>query len=256
MTIESALSNKRVALVAGGSGTLGTAICRALADAGFSVIVGYASRADAAASVAEAIHEHGGNAQHIRLVIDGAGDDGPDAVVRRVRERHGRLDALVNCVGLNPREAPAGAVDDADWQVAIDVNLTGAFRLSRAAATGMAAARWGRIVHLSSVAAAYGGRGQIGYAAAKAGVEAMVRVLALEFGRKGVTVNGVRPGVIVSPMTERVRVDHEDILRERIAARRFGTPDDVAAAVTFLCSDAAGYVNGQILAVDGGMGLG
>ncbi|MDR3213477.1 MAG: SDR family oxidoreductase, partial [Azoarcus sp.] len=112
-----------------------------------------------------------------------------------------------------------------------------------------------RIVHLSSIAGRAGGRGQINYAAAKAGLERMARVFALEVGRKGVTVNCVAPGVIVSAMSQRVRGDHEKELLDRIACRRFGAPEDVARAVAFLAGEGAGYINGAVLPVDGGMML-
>jgi 3-oxoacyl-[acyl-carrier protein] reductase len=160
----------------------------------------------------------------------------------------------VNCAAAN-EEAPAAGMEDAAWDRVRALNLDAAFRLCRAAAKYMVLGRRGRIVTFSSVSARRGGRGQVNYAASKAGVEAMTRVLALELGRKGVLVNCIAPGVIETPMSERVRREHGGALAEEIALRRFGRPEEVAACVVFLVSDAAGYITGQTIRVDGGMAL-
>ena len=234
---------QRVALVAGGTGDIGRAICRELHQAGIRVAVGYANSKESAEALAAAL---GGTAVLLRA------DEEPGATVRAVQDALGRLDILVNASGLNI-ESSAPMMRDEDWQSVLDVNLTFAFRLTRAVLPCMLPQRYGRIVHLSSVSGRAGGRGQINYAASKAGLERMARVFSLEVARKGVTVNCVAPGVIVSRMSERVREKYGQELLAHIACRRFGEPEDVAKAVAFLAGEGAGYINGAVLPVDGGM---
>ena len=236
---------QRIALVAGGTGELGQAICHALSEAGARVVVGYAQSRERAETLAATLD---GMAVSLRA------DEAPDAAMQAVSARYGRLDILVNAAGIN-LESAAAAMRDEDWQSVLDVDLGFAFRLTRAAMPHMLPRRYGRIVHLSSIAGRAGGRGQINYAVAKAGLERMTRVFALEVGRKGITVNCVAPGVIVSAMSARIRNEHETALLDHIACRRFGQPAEVAKAVAFLASEAAAYINGATLPVDGGMML-
>jgi 3-oxoacyl-[acyl-carrier protein] reductase len=246
------MTEKRAALVAGGTGGIGSAVCRALAAAGAFVAIGWHRREEAANALAAELIAAGGSAAP--LALDVCDRESVARACASVYERRGRLDILVNCAAVN-REAPAAGMEEEAWREVMAANLDGAFALCRAAARYMVVGRYGRIVNVSSIAARMGGRGQINYAASKAGLEAMTRVLALELGRKGVLVNCVAPGIIETHMSERVRREHGDALADAIALRRFGSPAEAAAAIAFLVSDAAGYITGQVLRVDGGMGL-
>jgi len=244
----------RTALVVGGSGGIGGTVCKMLADRGCNVVCGYnSSEAEALRLVAQ-ITGAGQRAMAIKIDLSLPDSCVLDEICENIFNQFGSLDILVNCAAIN-LEAAAPAMDDDCWRKVIEVNLTGAFGLTRAATKYMMMKRWGRIIHISSVSAHLGGRGQINYASAKAGLEAMVRVFALEVGRKGITVNGVAPGVITTAMSERIIGEHQDKLLETISVKRFGRPEEVAEMIAFLASDAAAYINGQTIRVDGGMGL-
>lgn len=244
--------SRRLALIAGGSGAIGSCIAKRLASDGIKVFVGFHKNRQAAEASVSRISTAGGDGEVIRLDISSPSES--EEVCQHIFEVWGRLDILVNCAAVNI-EAPALGIEDDAWNRVIEINLNGAFRLCRAASKYMMLNRWGRIINVSSIASGFGGRGQMNYAASKAGLETMTRVLALELGRKGILANCVAPGVVETKMSERIRQAYRGDLLETIAVRRFGRPEDVAEVVAFIASDASAYVTGQVIRVDGGMGL-
>ena len=232
------------ALVTGASRGIGAAIATALAADGWSVGVNYRADEDGARRTLAAIEGAGGSA----VLVKGDVDDGAEKLFSAVEDAFGPVGCLVNNAGVTADGLTISLSDD-DWQRVIDTNLTAAFRLTRHAVKGMVRRRSGRVVNIASVVGPNANAGQPNYAAAKAGLIGFTKTVAVEVARRGVTVNAVAPGFIETDMTrdvaERV-VDH-------IPARRVGQPEEVAAAVRFLASDAASYVTGTTLFVDGGM---
>jgi 3-oxoacyl-[acyl-carrier protein] reductase len=235
------------ALVTGGSRGIGAAIAKALAADDWAVGVNYRSDEDAADQVVSEIESSGG-----RAVALGADVVDPDAADGLFSGLESHFDApvlaLVNNAGIS-RDDLTPSLDDEQWNAVIDTDLTAAFRLTRRALKAMLRARNGRIVNISSVVALRANPGQANYAASKAGLIGMTKTVAAEVARKGVTVNAVAPGFIATEMTK----DLSPRVLEAVPARRAGHPDEVAACVRFLASDAAAYVTGTTLYVDGGM---
>ena len=235
------------ALVTGGSGDLGGAICSRLAADGLHVIVhAHANHARAEAVVA-GIAAAGGSAEAV--TFDVADGDAASAAVEALLAA-GPVQVVVNNAGVHD-DAPMAGMSDVQWKRVIDVSLHGFFHVTRPLLLPMARTRWGRIVSVSSVAAVLGNRGQANYAAAKAGLHGATKSLAREMGSRGITANVVAPGVIAGGMAE--GVFDPAVIRQLVPAARAGTLEEVAALVGFLCSDAAGYINGQVIGIDGGM---
>jgi 3-oxoacyl-[acyl-carrier protein] reductase len=235
------------ALVTGASRGIGAAIARALASDGWPVGVNYRADRARADAVVEAIERDGGRATAVAGdVLDPAA---PDELFGALEQAFGMpVLALVNNAGVN-RDELSPSLSDEEWSVVIDTNLSAAFRLTRRALKGMLRARTGRIVNISSVAGLRANPGQANYAAAKAGLVAFTKTVAVEVARRGITVNAVAPGLIETDMTT-------DVPKEVLAAvpaRRIGTPEEVAACVRFLASAQASYVTGAVLTVDGGL---
>ena len=194
-----------------------------------------------------------GERAHIGLA-DLADPAAADRLVRDAERVMGRVDILVNNAGIT-RDALALRMDDESWRIVVEVNLTAAFRLMRAALRGMIRRRHGRVIGVTSVVAITGNAGQANYAAAKAAMIGMSKSVAAEIGGRGITVNCIAPGAIATAMTEKLTAEQRARLLGAIPAGRFGAPDDVAAAVIFLASPEASYITGQTLHVNGGMAM-
>ena len=233
----------KTALVTGGSRGIGSAIAVELASAGATVVVGYRSGADEANAVATEI---GGRAVQADV------SDGEQA--RRLVEEAGDLDILVNNAGIT-RDGLLLRMEDEDWQAVLDTNLGSVFHTCRAAARGMMKRRAGAIVNVSSVVGLHGNPGQTNYAAAKAGIIGFTKSLARELGNRGVRANVVAPGYVSTRLTEELPGELKELMLQNTPLGRFGAPEDVAGAVRFLCSDEASFITGEVLLVDGGLGM-
>ena len=234
-----------VVLVTGASRGIGAAVADALAARGATVIGTATTEAGAERIKARLAGGDG-------MALDVTDGEQVERVHRDIRERHGAPSALVNNAGIT-RDKLLMRMSEADWNDVLDTNLSGVYRLCRAVVAGMIKARRGRIVNIGSVVGAQGNLGQANYAAAKAGLLGFSRALALEVAARGVTVNVVAPGFIETDMTARMSASAREAIIDNIPARRLGTPEDVAACVAFLLSDAAAYITGHTLHVNGGL---
>lgn len=244
----------KVALVTGGSRGIGRGIVQALASEGARVAFVYRGNKDAADSLVAELHAAGHQAEAYQG--DVADPATAPRIVAEVLSKWSRLDILVNNAGII-RDGLFVRMEAENWNDVMATNLNGMFSFCRAVMDQMVfKQKYGRIVNISSVAAQFVNAGQTNYSASKGAMNAFTRALAVEVGGRNVTVNALAPGFIETDMSEAVRSKAGDIIKKMIPARRLGKPEDIASVVAFLCSDAAAYITGQLITVDGGLSLG
>jgi 3-oxoacyl-[acyl-carrier protein] reductase len=237
----------RRALVTGGSGALGAAICRRLGAAGRHVYVHANRGADRAERIAADIIATGGSASAV--VFNVADAQATEAALAGLLA-DGAIEILINNAGIHDDAVMPGMRRE-QWNSVIDVSLNGFFNVTQPLLLPMIRQRWGRIINITSVAALAGNRGQVNYAAAKAGLHGATRALALELASRGITVNAVAPGIIASPMANKAFAQEQ--ISRLVPMKRAGTPEEVADLVQFLASESAGYISAQIISINGGM---
>jgi 3-oxoacyl-[acyl-carrier protein] reductase len=242
----------KVALVTGGSRGIGAAICTELAAAGATVAVNYVRNAEAAERVCSEIAAAGGTAQAV--AGDVSSSEAARALVSGVEESVGPIEILVNNAGIT-RDNLIMKLSADDWQQVIDTNLAGAFFTCQAVSRPMLKRRAGSIVNVSSIVGVHGNAGQTNYAASKAGLIGLTKSLAKELGVRGIRVNAIAPGYITTEITAGLPEAARDAILAGTPLGRLGEPADVARAVRFLVSDAASFITGDVLAVDGGLGI-
>jgi 3-oxoacyl-[acyl-carrier protein] reductase len=244
----------RPVLVTGGSRGIGRATALALAAAGHPVAVAYRSGAEDAAAVVKEI-QAAGPGEGFAVPLDVTDVDSVDRGVSAVEDRFGPVTVLVNSAGVTDDGLFLRMGPD-QWRRVLDTNLDGAYRVTHRVAPGMVKARWGRIVNLTSVVGLLGSAGQANYGAAKAGLIGLTRALARELARRSITANAVAPGPVDTEMLGALPEERRAELAATVPLGRLADPAEVAATVAFLCSDAAAYITGAVIPVDGGLGMG
>lgn len=242
----------QTAIVTGGSRGIGRAICIALAKEGVNIVTCYAKSSAAAEETIAECKEYG--VQAVAIQADVAKQEDVEQLFAEALKLTGTIEILVNNAGIT-RDSLLMRMSDDDFDQVIDTNLRGTFYCMRAASKLMMKKRYGRIVTISSITGVIGNAGQVNYAASKAGVIGMTKSLAKELGSRNVTANAIAPGFITTDMTEGLSETLKEQMAKEIPLGRMGTPEDVADAVAFLVSDKASYITGQVLHVDGGMGM-
>lgn len=243
-------TQKRLALVTGGSRGIGRAIALHLASCGYRVAVNYQSAQGAAEELVQSIRSSGGEAAVFQA--DVSDSDQVKALFKDVSEKMGSVEVLVANAGVT-RDNLLMRMKDEDWQKVLTTNLNSVYYCTREAIRPMMKARYGRIIAISSVVGLTGNAGQANYAAAKAGVLGLMKSLARELASRGITANSIAPGYIETDMTAVLPEEVRAAVLEKIPLARYGQPEDIAKAVAFLASEDASYITGQVLAVDGGM---
>ena len=241
--------SQKVAYVTGGMGGIGTAICQRLHDDGFKVIAGcgptrdYTKWLDEQKALGYTFYASVGNVGDWESTVE---------AFSKTKAEHGSIDVLVNNAGIT-RDRMFIKMTPEDWRSVIETNLNSMFNVTKQVVADMVEKGWGRIINISSVVAHFANPGQANYSAAKAGIEAFSRSLAKEMGSRQITVNSIAPGFIATEMTEQLNEDIRKKMNEQVALNRFGEPQDIANAVSFLASDKASYITGTVLHVNGGL---
>ena len=240
----------KIALVTGGGRGIGAAICTELAAEGATVIVNYSRSADAANAVVSAIAEAGGTARSWQA--DVANAEQVEAMIKGIVAEFGRIDILVNNAGIT-RDKLLLRMSEEDWDAVLDTNLKGAFLTLKYAAPVMMKQRSGAIVNVGSVIGKVGAAGQINYSASKSGLVGLTKSAAKEFGSRNIRVNAVAPGFVETEMTEVLKPEYRDTILKQIPLARFGAAADIARVVSFLSSEDAAYIHGEVISIDGGL---
>lgn len=239
----------KYALVTGGSRGIGAAVCKEIAKMGYPVIINYVNREDAAAAVKNEIEAEGGKAETLKFNV--ADSVETESALGGWMKSHPEdyIAVLVNNAGVR-KDNLMMWMDDSDWYDVLNIHLNGFYRVTKMLVTPMAAKKWGRIVNMASLSGVRGMQGQTNYSAAKGGIIAATKALALEVAKRKVTVNAVAPGFVETDMTKEL---NEDELKKTVPAGRFGKPQEVADLVAFLVSDKAAYITGQVIEINGGL---
>ncbi len=244
------LCKDKIAIVTGAGRGIGRAIALLLAEEGAKVVVNYSRSAEAAEQTASQINDAGGEAVAIQADVAIAAEI--ENLFTKTIERFGRVDILVNNAGIT-RDKLILRMAEEDWDSVINTNLKGAFLTCRTAAKLMVKQKIGIIVNVGSVMGRVGGAGQVNYSASKAGMIGLTKSLAKELGGRNIRVNAVAPGFIETDMTETLKEDYRESIRKQIPMARFGTSEDIASVVAFLCSSGAAYIQGEVISIDGGL---